>query len=382
MAMTNKAKYLPAVFLGSTAFGFLNFGLPIYADGIGLDAVTIGGAYTVFMGTMLIVRPLIGAGLDRFGRRWFFTTAFVFYTFAMLAFAHTEGTAGLYVARFLQGVGASLMWVTAKTMIADTEEPSSRGIAMGRLTTRSVRGSIIGGFYGFTLLGFMPLAQAWPIAFLGYAVLSGLAFIWSVGNVGETTAVIAQPAEDRVRFSPELRRLFVIVFLTGFASALIEPIYLLYLKTKFELPMLVLALVFFPAGLVFAVLPRYSGGWSDKWGRGPVIAVGVVFAGLVSLALPFWPLVVFVGASYVLFSVGWAMASPALDALVADLSPAHGRGRVIGAKEAAAGVGAAFGPLVGGALYQYTTPAAAFVVNGMTLFVAAFLTYHWFAMNR
>ena len=54
-----RSPHLPAIFLGSTAFVFINFGLPIYADEIGLDAVTIGGTYTVFMLTMLVVRPLV-----------------------------------------------------------------------------------------------------------------------------------------------------------------------------------------------------------------------------------------------------------------------------------------------------------------------------------
>ena len=32
---------------------------------------------------MLIVRPLVGIGLDRLGRRWFFVVAFAFYVAAM-----------------------------------------------------------------------------------------------------------------------------------------------------------------------------------------------------------------------------------------------------------------------------------------------------------
>lgn len=370
--------YLPAVFLGSTAFIFLNFGLPIYADQIGLDAIVIGGTYTVFMLTMLLVRPLVGIGLDRLGRRWFFVIAFVFYTVAMIAFAFTEGAAGLYFARFLQGLGASFMWVTAQTMVADLNDASGRGIAMGRLTTSSVRGSMVGAFYGFTLLGFMPLEAAWPIAFAGYALVSAFALIWSIVRVGETRVVI-EHSEAGFSITPELMKIFIVVFLTGFASALIEPIYLLYLKNKFDLHMLVLAWVFFPAGIVFAILPRYSGAWSDRLGRGPVISVGIVFAGLVSLALPFWPSVVLVGMSYILFSVGWAMASPAIDALVADLAPDSARGRIIGVQKAAAGVGAALGPLVGGLMYEYISPESAFVANGFILLMTAVIAWMWFA---
>ena len=52
--------YLTPVLLGSTAFVFLNFSLPIYTRSLGADAVTIGGLYTAFTVTMLAFRPLVG----------------------------------------------------------------------------------------------------------------------------------------------------------------------------------------------------------------------------------------------------------------------------------------------------------------------------------
>ena len=114
-------------------------GLPVRADDLGIDAVAIGGMYAVFTGTMLLIRPLVGVCLDRFGRRWFFTAAFLFYACAMSVFAASEGIADFYLARFLQGIGASLMWVTARTLVADVNIATERGAAMGRLTATSVR---------------------------------------------------------------------------------------------------------------------------------------------------------------------------------------------------------------------------------------------------
>ena len=375
----SRTHYSTSVFLGSTAFVFLNFGLPIRADDLGWNAMEIGGMYTVFMGTMLLVRPLVGVCLDRFGRRWFFIAAFVFYTLAMSLLSVSEDLQGFYLARCLQGIGASLMWVSVRTIIADTFARDELGVAMGRLTTTSVRGSMLGGFYGFTLLGFLPMSQAWAPAFAGYAVMAFLALVWSLLRVREPHRDFeVAPSPGESWFSLDLARIFFIVFISGFASALIEPIYLIYLKNKFDAGALLLAWVFLPAGVVFAILPRYAGAWSDRFGRGRVIALGVAFAGLVSLALPFWPHLLLVAVSYLLFSAGWAMASPAEDALVADLAPADSRGRVIGTKEAAAGVGAALGPLVGGALYDNVAAWSAFVLNGALLLTAAVLAVIWF----
>jgi MFS family permease len=352
---------------------------------MGISAVGIGGMYAVFTGTMLLIRPLVGYCLDHFGRRWFFTVAFLFYSLAMLAFAHSEGMAGFYFARFLQGIGASLMWVSARTMVADLNSAQVRGQAMGRLTTTSVRGSMIGAFYGFTLLGFMPMQTAWVWAFGGYAALALLALIWSLSQVAETATgerVQKDLGWPQLPKSEPLRRIFVIVFLTAFASALTDPIYLLYLKNKFDVSTITMAFVFLPGGLVFAFLPQYAGQWSDRFGRAPVIAAGIALAGVVSISLPFWPSLIMVATSYILFSCGRAMASPAEDALVADLSPEHLRGTILGAREAAAGMGAAIGPLAGGLIYDHWAQSMAFVTNGALLLATCVLVLVWFRPAR
>ena len=50
----------------------------------------------------------------------------------------------------------------------------------------------------------------------------------------------------------------------------------------------------------------------------------------------------------------------------------------MGAKEAAAGVGSALGPLVGGFIYDYWFQEMAFVVNGVLLAVTSVFAWRWF----
>jgi MFS family permease len=375
--------YLTPVFLGSVAFVFLNFSLPIYTRSLGADAVAIGGMYTAFTLTMLVFRPVVGWALDRYGRRWFFTFAFLFYAFAMATFSNADTLIDFYIARFLQGIGASLMWVAARTIVADLTEVQNRGRQMGRLTSVSVQGSMMGAFYGFTLLGMMPIAEAWQLAFAGYSIAALGGFLLSIWRVKETATPHEFPDHKLppVDLSTPLRRLLVIVALSNFASALIEPIYLIYLQDKFELTIQGLAFAFFPAGIVFAILPNYSGRWADRYGRAPLIALGVASAGMVSLLLPWVPGILWVAMLYTLFAAGWATANPAEDALLADMTDAGNRGRTFGYKEAAAGVGAAFGPLTGGFIYEYLAADLSFTVNGGLLLLTAFLAWRWFGQT-
>ena len=373
----------PAVLFGSAAFVFLNFGLPVYTRESGASATAIGGLYTVFTLTLVVLRPLIGRALDRFGRRWFFLAAFAFYCAAMLLFAQATNLADFYLARFVQGLGAALMWVSARTIIADAVAVSEmRGAAMGRLTASSVRGAMIGALYGFTLLGFLPLPDAWQLAFLGYAALALIGLLLAL-RVPETRPPAAARTEAEGRwFTKSLGRLFLMLFCTAFATALVEPIYLILLKDRFALELHLLALAFFPAGIVWAVLPVYGGRFADRFGRGRTMVLGLALAAVVLASLPWLHSVIWVATLYTLTAVGWSLAGPAEDALLSDLAPADLRGRVFGYRELAAGTGAALGPLLGGALYDHGAPELPFAVTGVVLLSSAGLAWHWFGRQR
>jgi MFS family permease len=358
---------------------FLNFSLPIYSQSFGAGAVGIGGAYTVFTLTMLLVRPLVGQGLDRYGRRGFFSASFLFYALAMFAFQGVDSLAELYFARFLQGLGASFMWVSARTIVADVSPQADRGREMGRLVARSVQGSMVGAFYGFTLLSLLPIERAWSLAFLGYGLLAivGLGLSLRFKPLVEHSANQVTP----LVLTPGLKRFGVILFLTGFATALIEPIYLIFLNDKFDLGIMLLAAAFFPAGLVFAILPPYAGRLSDRYGRTTMIAIGISLSGSVAFLIPWLPSIWLVAICYVGFAVGGALTGPAQDALLSDLAGKTTLGRLTGYKEAAYGTGAALGPLGGGVIYQYINAELTFAVNACLLLITAGLVLFWLKLR-
>ena len=161
-----------AVFLISLPFGILDFVLPIYGKRIGADAVQIGLFFSAFSLMIVLLRPLVGTWLDRYGRRPFFLAGMCGYGLTMLVFAFSGQVWGIVIARIFQGVSSSLLWLSAQAIVADTSTPSQRGRAFGGVAQSNSQGIILGTFIGFSVLMAVNIEAGWTPLFLGGGLIS------------------------------------------------------------------------------------------------------------------------------------------------------------------------------------------------------------------
>jgi MFS family permease len=347
------------ILLGSLAFGILSFLLPVYGKRLGASALGIGGLFSIFSVTTVLVRPLVGWALDRFGRKLFFVAALVCYAGAMGLFSIASDVAALYLARLVQGLGSSLMWISAYTIAIDLTSAEGRGKAVGRVDEAAGRGALYGALAGFILLLWLPLHTGWKVLFACYALLAA---------VGAWLAV--QAGSERTISRP-LFSLMVIVFVTGISTAMVSPLLLIFLQDKFTTDVGILALAFIPAALVYSFLPSRLGRLSDRFGRTPLMAIGLIGSGLVSFFLPGLPHIGWLIVLWALEALGLVMAAPAQEALVADLTGSEVRGTGYGLYTFSVSLGATFGPLLGTWLYDAAGHAVPFYLNGAVLLAGA-----------
>ncbi len=370
------ARLQTAILLGSLSFGILEFALPIYARRLGASALDIGGVISVFAVMITVLRPLVGWGIDRWGRKSFLAASLLFYGLAMLFFGFAQSLGMLYAARLVQGIGSSLFWIPAYTV---TTELSTRdwGRSVGSVSMFSSRGGFIGTFIGFfVILKASSFVVGWQWVFILYAAaaFAGAVLVWRF--VPETrTAALTGGDESRSTASAldrkYLLRLMLIVLLTSASSSMISPLLMIFLQDRFSTDIPTLATAFIPAALVYASLPAALGGLSDRLGRAPLMAAGLIGAGLVSLGMPATLNILVLAVLWVLEAVGLSAASPAEAALVADLAGQNVRGRGYGMYMFATGLGFIIGPLVGGWLYDTAGHALPFYANGVVLFIGA-----------
>lgn len=364
------------ILLASLGFFFLEFGLPIYGKELGASALEIGGLFSAFAAVVVVLRPMVGWGIDRLGRKPFFVVALALYAGAMFLYSRASDLTGLFLGRMAQGLGSSFLWIAAYTIATDLAPSGGRGVAVGHVDEAAARGAFYGAIAGFALFSTLAPDVGWQVIFTAYAIAAVVGAWLGWRNVPETGTAASVPAEskggkDTCSLSAPLLRLMVIVFTTGVSSAMVWPIFLIFLQDRFTTDMMTLAVVSIPAGIAYSYLPSRLGRLSDRYGRTRLMAVGLVGSGVMSLLLPSLPNLVWLGVLYTLEAIGWTIAAPAEEAMVADLTGAAVRGRGYGMYTFARMLGMTVGPLIGGWLYDSVGQAVPFYINGVVLLFGA-----------
>jgi MFS family permease len=362
---------LPIV-LGSLALTILPVLLPLYAKRLGASAVSIGGLFALAQLMLVLLRPVIGWGVDRCGRKVFFVAGVACYASAMSVFAAARSVPVLYLAQLVQGLATALTWTAAYTIATELAPPAQQGQVIGRLDEYAVRGALAGMVVTVACLSWLPLPTAWVLLFVGFAILA-VGGVWlAVTRTPETrpSQRTSSPRSRPLVAAPVLRVMSV-VFLSHCCMTVVRPLFLVFLQDHGTTDVRLLALAFIPATLIESFLPSRMGGFSDRVGRAPLIVAGLAWAGLCALVLPGVPHLAWSIALWTLQTLGLTMAVPPQKALISDVTATTVRGTGYGLYTFAASGGATVGPLLGGWLYDAVGPVAPFAFTGVLLLASA-----------
>lgn len=300
------------------------------------DAQWVSNAYLLLLSSVLL---LGGAAGDRFGIRNVFAGGIVLFVVASLCSALSPNPAILIAARAVQGLGAAFMVPSSLAIIARAYPKVERGGAIGIWSSASsfftIAGPVIGGLVLTTLgdwswrlvfavnlpLGIAALALLfWKVpadkpdadrrldvggAALGTISLLLLALAltgestpssWRIGLgvAGLVVAALFLWWESRSKAPMVPLTLFRDKAFSG-AQALTFALYFSLAAITFYLPTTLIAgwgitpaevsLVLLPLGIILTVLSPINGRLSDRFGAGPMIAVGATLVAVAFLGL-------------------------------------------------------------------------------------------------
>jgi MFS family permease len=337
-------------------FGSLNgfVLLPLYVHQLGGSEAAIGLVQGTYSAAGILCQPLVGAWIDRVGRRFFMLLGATVLAVSCAAFVVTGSIPLLGVLRALQGVGFSAFFVANYIHVVDLVPHERRGWALG-----------IYGLSGLLSTSLAPLAGEFLIRRFGFSWL----FAWATALAGTALALVFHMRDVRppsmtggpglaaVRHGlRELLHLHMgLMFFFGLGTGTIFT----FLPTFGERLGVTGLGLFYTAYATAAMLVRVAGGGLiDTRGRRAVIIpsmfVQAVAAGiLATVAILFRP-----GSTApvlpFLFLVGFMAGGahgflyPALSALLMDVTPERRRGSAVGTFSSIFLVGNALGSVAFG----------------------------------
>ncbi|PRX96337.1 MFS transporter [Allonocardiopsis opalescens] len=356
----------------------VDFMLPLFAGvGLGASATEIGVLLAVELVLSVLVRPLAGVLADRHERSTVAAVGAALYALACAGYALAPGFGAALGAAALSGVGGALLWVALRALAGERLGEDSGVFA------RLAAAESTGGWVVFVPALFVQSAVGYQGMFLGLAVCCA----WAAAALLSAPRRAAGPEEAEppgdaadpraaaaLGFGPLGRRLgpmLAAVAATMAAEAAIGLLLLLHLQRGFGLEPMQVAYVFLPGAIAMSVLPEYLHVLVRRFGRRTMLAASSVASALFAAGLAIAPNPVVIAVLWVLSGVAWAVVIPVQQAVIAEAAGPRRLGRGLGLYESACLVGALFGSLGAGALYDFGSWAWAAVVCAAVILAGA-----------
>jgi MFS transporter, ACDE family, multidrug resistance protein len=348
--------------------------LPQYARDFGVSISAATFVITAFALMRLCFAPPTGMLVQKLGERRIYLTGLLIVALSTTAcaFAHTYWQ--LLAFRSLGGIGSAMFTVSSLGLMIRISPQHARGRVAGMFSSAFLIGSVGGPLLGTLTAG---LGLSAPFLIYGIALLVAVVVVF----VSLRHSALAAPAEHHVAtvtLAIALRnRAYRSALFSNFATGwsvfgLRIALVPLFVTEVFDRgpSMAGVALTTFAVGNVAAVIP--SGYLSDRIGRRVLLIIGLTVSGLATLLVGLASsLTLFLTAAFVAGAASGIFSSPQ-QAAVADIIGNKSRGgTAVATYQMMSDVGAIIGSLAVGQIAQQVSFAAAFVISGVILLLAA-----------
>lgn len=268
-----------AIFTDMLMYGLVVPFLPIYAESLGVTQSQIGFLFASYAIALFVGTPIFGALADRVGRKKLLICGLLGLAFTTMVFAFAANFWFLVLARFLQGLSASIPWTAGLALLAENFPKEERGKAMG---------TAMSGQAGGVLLG--PLIGGWLFEWGGYKLpfftATGLAAIAAILSVLFLKNVTDKRSESfttpfKVLRSKQMLIVAGVAVIGSSVFASIEPTLPIHFNKNFELSPGVIGTMFIIVTLSYGLMAPMIGAFSTKFGYVKTIMVGIVLAAVI-----------------------------------------------------------------------------------------------------
>ncbi|HLW49047.1 MAG TPA: MFS transporter [bacterium] len=336
---------------------------------------TTGAAISTYFFTEVALKLVTGWLADRVGTRTMLIGGFWAYAAAFTWLVFATHTWEVFVALGLMGAGASPLWPAALSRLTRGTAPAVGG-TLGRVFSTW----FLGGGVGIAIATLVSRAQH-PISLRLFIAPLLAAALLGMRISHEDPAVQTGPRTSARRALATMMRSLVMLAVSIvpqiMAAGILIPIVVPYFEffRGLDERQLLLLLIIGP-GIGLALMTQ-AGHVGDRlgWRRTYAVALGAI--ALLLLLIPACDTLWQLALDFAAIGAGYAFVLPAWNSILVRLLPQDVRGAGLGFAMTIEGMGGVVGPLIGGLLWQWTTPSWPFYVSGGLLLLAAGASTRW-----
>ncbi|MBZ5522426.1 MAG: MFS transporter [Acidobacteriia bacterium] len=384
---------LVAAFLNSVGYGIIAPVFPRLVELLGRGGASQAGYYytlliATFSATQFLFAPIMGKLSDRFGRRPLLMIAIAGLGVQYVIAATTNALSWLFVAEVIAGAsGGSIVAIGA--YVADVTPPEKRGRSFGTVWGIAAVGRMVGPLIGGLLSG-----NGYRLAFWAAGMLTLFNLLHTIFLVPESLPEGPREPLTWKNYNPfafvgPLKHIHVpFGLMAGFllsicAISAAQPVAVLFMQARLGwgvkyvglyMTLNAVATVLGQIVLTRALTPVMD----DK--RSLYVALVVRTIG--------WFLTAFVAVSWhmyavLIFAVLGSVVQPLMGAFISRIVSTASQGELQGVMTRLSVVAEAIGPVLGGAVFRYSTaPGSSFNMPGLAFIMCAILGLATFLYTR
>lgn len=360
---------------------FLGIGLvipvtPTIMNELNISGATVGYMVSAFAFAQLILSPLAGRAVDKYGRKPMIIIGLFIFSMSELLFGLGQSVEVLFASRILGGVSAAFIMPAVTAFIADITTNETRPKALGYMSAAISTGFIIGPGIG----GFLAdLGSRTPFFF---AAAFGLtAMVLSVFTLKEPerhyeTTTVKQQTGFRKVFSPLYFIAFLVLLISSFGLASFESLFALFVDRKFGFTAKDIALAISLGAIVGVIVQVGLFDRLTRWfGEIRLIRYSLIGSTLLVVLMTFVTNYLSIILVTMVVFVGFDLMRPAVTTYLSKIA-GNEQGFVGGMNSMFTSIGNILGPIVGGLLFDVNLNYPFYFATAM-LAVGIFLTYFW-----
>jgi len=352
--------------------------------GAGVEA--LGMSSMAYALTSTLAAPWMGALADRRGRRPLVLGGLAVYVLAFSGYLLAPGAGVFILMRGLAGALTAGLVPAVMGIVADLAPQDRRGQWIGVVNGGASAGWIVGPVLG----GWLYDVYGTIVPFLVSILVALIAFLLALFFLPESHRAVGDRAGEPPRGGFSLMQLFprrgesgsmlpvpgaifavlmLVSFTVMFAWTYIEPQFMFYAYDELAWSSAQLGLILSVYGATMMAGEFLLARLSDRWGRKPVLILGLGLFSFQFFGLLFFSRYSWIAASFLLAGLGNALYDPALNAYLLDIARPEHKARIMGIKATVASLGNVIGPALVVALAPLIHSRGIFLSAGVLVLV-------------